>query len=259
MSLSRKRGRRRSPDYERMCSKQSLDEICDRAAIRLHSGSTALAALVLPGSFNPVHSEHIRSLELARSHLAGIGTTVVAAFLQPSSDDYVAGKVGAAWAMSLADRISTCELAAQANASTNGGDSWIYAWRSGQANGFAVARHVGEFLGTAVSERCGGRLSHPIEAYMVCGVDVVLRWGKWERPIHPPAVVVARPGVALPETQPGKGWHVAEGDTQPASSTQIREAIGAGRWERLLELGCEPSVVEFMRTRSESGTLFMAQ
>lgn len=87
---------------------------------------------------------------------------------------------------------------------------------------------------------------------------MVERMGGWDYPISSPVVVIARPGVQLPKTPPSSGWHVAEGDTRPASSTQVREAIGSGRWEQLIELGCEPSVVEFMRERHESGRLFTA-
>uniref|UniRef100_A0A7S1QQU6 Uncharacterized protein n=1 Tax=Alexandrium catenella TaxID=2925 RepID=A0A7S1QQU6_ALECA len=160
------------------------------------------------------------------------------------------------WARSgLADRIATCELAAAAHASSHGGDAWIHAWRSGETNGFAVPRQIAAFLGAATSERLGRESI--VEAHLVCGADLVLRRGGWQRPSRTPAIVLARPGIELPRTRPGKGWQVAQGNTRPASSTQIREAIGGGRWEQLVELGCEASVVEFMRGRQESNRLFM--
>jgi len=257
-SLARPEDSRPPAERDPSCSQRDLDEICDRAAAALASSSRTLAALVLPGSFNPVHSEHLRSLELARDHLASSGATVVAAFLQPSSDEYVAGKVGTPWAMRLADRIAACELAARADASRRGGETWIYAWRSGQTNGFAVPRRVGALLSGAAAERLGGKLPRPIEAYMVCGADLVSRCGGWARPVSPPMIVVGRPGVALPPAPPAKGWHLAEGDTRPASSTEIRGAIGGGHWDHLAELGCEASVVAFLRARREAGELFMA-
>lgn len=221
------------------------------------TGKDSLAVLVLPGSFNPVHSEHVQSLELARAHLERRGIEVVGAFLQPSSDQYVTHKLGGQWAMSLADRIAACELSAQANARRHEGNVWIHAWESGQTNGFAVPRRVGDFLNAAVTETIGINMARPIEAYMVCGADLVIRCGGWARPTNPPVIVITRPGVKLPPAEASEGWYVAEGDTQPVSSTRIREAISSGHWEQLVEVGCEASVVDFMRAKHEAGTLFM--
>merc|ERR1712048_1105182 len=195
--------------------------------------------------------------ELARFHLEQAGVAVVGGFLQPSSDEYLRSKVGdAKWAMPLADRIATCELAAQANASEHEGERWIHAWCSGQTNGFAVPDVVGQFLNVAVRERSGCGLPQPIDPYMVCGADLVLRCGGWERPINPSVVVVARPGIELPQETPSDGWHVAMGDTKPVSSTRVREAIRTGQWESLKDEGCDTSVVEYMRARYEAGSLF---
>merc|ERR1711879_319589 len=106
----------------------------------------SLAIVVLPGSFNPPHCEHVRSLELARQHLEQKGVTVVAGFLQPSSDSYVTQKVGHASAIRLDDRITMCEIAGEANAKTHNGEQWIHAWSSGQTNGFGVPEAIGKFL-----------------------------------------------------------------------------------------------------------------
>lgn len=240
------------------CSNESLCAMNDRALAAVSAGSSAIGVLVLPGSFNPVHSEHVRTLQFARDHLEKQGVTVVGGFLQPSSEEYVSEKLGAEWAMSLANRIATCELAAQATESLHQGEAWIYAWRSGQTNGFAVPRHVRNFLNDSILKSSAIE-SVGIEAYMVCGADLVLRCGGWSRPIDPPVVVVARSGSDLPSTPAAEGWHVAEGDTQPVSSTKIRDAIGNGQWEQLVEAGCDRSVVNFMKSLHDNRTLFMGE
>mmetsp|Transcript_127033 Transcript_127033/g.359532 ORF Transcript_127033/g.359532 Transcript_127033/m.359532 type:complete len:264 (+) Transcript_127033:42-833(+) len=211
------------------CSAQDIDTICRKAAVAIAAGKTELALLVLPGSFNPVHSEHVQSLRLARDHLAErTGAAVVGGFLQPSSDHHVASKLGRNWAMSLADRIEMCELAAEADARSNADGRWIHTWRSGTTNGFAVPGSVAAFFNARVAEKLGSTaFPLPVTAYM------------------------APPG-------PAPGWSVARGDTKPVSSTRVRGAIENGRWEELAGEGCAPDVVAFLRSRYEAGALFLA-
>jgi len=242
------------------CSAQDIDTICRKAAVAIAAGKTELALLVLPGSFNPVHSEHVQSLRLARDHLAErTGAAVVGGFLQPSSDHHVASKLGRNWAMSLADRIEMCELAAEADARSNADGRWIHTWRSGTTNGFAVPGSVAAFFNARVAEKLGSTaFPLPVTAYMVCGADLVPRCGGWDQPAGMGIVVVARPGVVLPCTRPAPGWSVARGDTKPVSSTRVRGAIENGRWEELAGEGCAPDVVAFLRSRYEAGALFLA-
>lgn len=248
-----------TPTRARTCSGEALSAICQKVSTAIGEGRQSLAVVVLPGSFNPVHSEHLRTLELAKRHLETQGVSVVGGFLQPSSDQYVAGKVGSAWAMTLEDRIATCELAALANSTENNCELWIHAWRSGQTNGFAVPGAVSRFLNSAVPEKLGTELAIPIVAYMVCGADLVERCGGWTHPASPPVVVLRRPGVSLPHTKPSEGWHLADGDMKEVSSTSIRKAISSEKWNELVAEGCSPAVVEFMSARHRAGTLFMSQ
>lgn len=213
------------------------------------AGQREFAVVVLPGSFNPVHSEHVHSLELARAHLQCRGIAVLGGFLQPSSEQYVASKVGPEWAMRLSDRIATCDLAGRANPAEDDGEQWIYAWRSGSTDGFSAAQHVGKFLTHA--------LGQPIQSCMVCGADLVQRFGGWDEPEEIPMIVLPRDGYTLPASAPAEGWYLVEGKTKPMSSTRVREAIRRGEWDALLQEGCEATVVEFMRLRHEAGTLFL--
>jgi nicotinic acid mononucleotide adenylyltransferase len=72
--------------------------------------SKQLAFLVLPGSFSPVHSQHLSALEIAREVMANLGWHVIGGFLAPSDDDYVRRKVGNdSWP--FARRLELCRLA----------------------------------------------------------------------------------------------------------------------------------------------------
>jgi hypothetical protein len=73
-------------------------------------GSNKLAFLVLSGSFNPVHTQHIRMLILTRQYLELFGWTVVGGFLAPSEDHYVQQKF-LAEALPLQQRTALCSLA----------------------------------------------------------------------------------------------------------------------------------------------------
>lgn len=249
-------------DCEQTCSVEAQACVLQKINQLLSCRLDSLAVLVLPGAFNPVHSEHLRSMELARDYLEQIGAAVVGAFLQPSSDEYVTSKVGPEWAMSLADRITACELAAAERAEQRNGELWIHAWRSGQTNGFAVPRRVADFLNAVVEQNRSDAspLQRRIQPYLVCGADLVTRCGGWSRPIMPPAIVIPRHEVVLPDEGMAEGWHIVfSGDrTEPVSSTQIREVIGQGRWQELAEVGCGVAVSQFMQARHDAGRLFIA-
>lgn len=74
------------------------------------AASQNLVFLVLPGSFSPVHSQHLHAMEIARDLIAGSGWHVIAGFLAPSDDDYVRRKTGEeAW--SLTRRHELCRIA----------------------------------------------------------------------------------------------------------------------------------------------------
>merc|ERR1712048_134907 len=132
-------------------------------------------------------------------------------------------------------------------------------WRSGQTNGFAVPRTIEKFLNTVVPDQLNTCKHRPpqINVFMVCGADLVERCGGWHHPPPAPVVILQRPCVSLPTERPCDGWELAEGEMKPVSSTRIRDAIQNGDWNRLVEEGCHPSVVEFMSAKQEVGKLFM--
>lgn len=236
------------------CEDSDIQAIRTRLARAVVTSPKGLGVLVLPGSFNPVHSEHIRSLELARAHFEAEGISVVGGFLQPSSDRYVANKCGLHAALPLQHRITACKLAAEADAT----ETWIHVWRSGSVSGGAATRAVQALVNKVAQEACP-TWGTPIVAYTVCGTDFVERCGGWNYAPDPEMVVISRPGCSLPDSPPSKGWHLVQGDTQPLSSTCVREAITTGEWDKLSDLGCHKDVVGFLRDLHSRGALFIGQ
>jgi len=264
------------------CKDSEVDAILTRlTSAKLRS---SFAVLVLPGSFNPVHTEHVHMLEIARAQLEKDRMVVIAGFLQPSSDAYVGQKCGKDKTMCLADRIRACDIAAESAAKAQACEQWIYTWQSGTVNGAAAVCGIADAFNRIATERlrptenivsrtcwsgacdmigglrrCIGQRSVHIVAYQVCGADFVERCGGWSREIDPPLVVVARPGVALPSTPPATGWQLAEGDTSEVSSTSVRSALLSGKWDQLVDVGCHDEVVQFLRAKSDAGALFTLQ
>ncbi len=96
---------------------ENKDQFCDRHSIlkirqqinELDNNTNKLAFLVLSGSFNPVHTQHINALVLTKRYLESLKWSVVGGFLAPSSDDHVRKKLNAQ-ALLLRRRIELCKL-----------------------------------------------------------------------------------------------------------------------------------------------------
>ncbi|CAE8709271.1 unnamed protein product [Polarella glacialis] len=180
------------------CCSEDLERMSSRLSAAVADGITELAVLVLPGSFNPVHSDHLRCLELARAHLLSQGVHTLAGFLQPSSDQYVLGKLDGE-AMSLQNRVTACKIAARDHS------DWVAVWRSGESSGSKATKLCEGFLH---NKFCGHGAR--ILAFQVCGADFVERCStsRWSIRAMQPKVVIARSGSQLPPGPPGEGWHV---------------------------------------------------
>jgi nicotinic acid mononucleotide adenylyltransferase len=71
--------------------------------------------IVVGGSFNPIHREHTRAIELAIATLEARKMRVHSAHLAPAPDGWVRGKLAredARWILSEAQRIALCDAAA---------------------------------------------------------------------------------------------------------------------------------------------------
>jgi nicotinate (nicotinamide) nucleotide adenylyltransferase len=92
--------------------------------------------LMLGGSFNPVHKEHIQIMEIARRHCEKhLNLFVVAGFLGVSSAYHVKRKLGSSSAITLKHRNKMCELAVENN-------EWISVCPYGWANATSIARRL---------------------------------------------------------------------------------------------------------------------
>jgi nicotinic acid mononucleotide adenylyltransferase len=75
-----------------------------------YAAGERLAFLSLSGSLSPVHTQHMRALEAARTVLKRRGWTVVAGFLAPAGDEFLRRKLGIeAWPFHKRRRL--CEAA----------------------------------------------------------------------------------------------------------------------------------------------------
>jgi nicotinic acid mononucleotide adenylyltransferase len=96
---------------ECFCDESAVAKFEQQISMRGYSHSGwKFAFLLLSGSFNPVHTQHVGALIATKKYLEGLGWTVVGGFLAPSSDSYVQGKSGPE-ALPLKQRIALCGLA----------------------------------------------------------------------------------------------------------------------------------------------------
>jgi hypothetical protein len=94
---------------DRFCDESGIAKVRQQISMSGNSGSR-LAFLLLSGSFNPVHTQHVRTLLMTRKYVENLGWTVVGGFLAPSSDAYMQEKFGAE-GLPLRWRIALCGLA----------------------------------------------------------------------------------------------------------------------------------------------------
>ncbi len=71
--------------------------------------------LCVGGAFNPVHTQHVQMLNLAKSHLEANqqNLKIIAGCLAPAPDSYVKRKLRTGRAMKAQHRLLMCKLAAK--------------------------------------------------------------------------------------------------------------------------------------------------
>jgi len=231
-----------------------------------------LAFLVLPGSFNPIHSQHLRALELARDVMKESGWHVIGGFLAPSDDQYVREKIGT-YAWPLHRRLELCRLATETS-------SWVDVTPWAEFNSFRAARRLQQVIESTCRKELGAR---PATGVIVMGSDTALRilrralreWtasshGDEAQPREPAQWVccLMRPGVAGdteireitedigPRVEPlGIKIAVSDDPTQTlleVSSRAIRCAIRDRRWDELRDRRwLDPKVLDRLRSTDE--------
>lgn len=126
------------------------------------ASSDRLAFLCLSGSLSPVHTQHMRILEAARSALTARGWTVVVGFLAPSGDRFLKGKLGTnVW--TLDKRTHLCEIACAES-------EWIDVCAWGEFRSYRLCSALHEYL--ARERSLNGRSLTGIE---IMGSDAAIR------------------------------------------------------------------------------------
>mmetsp|Transcript_17991 Transcript_17991/g.34794 ORF Transcript_17991/g.34794 Transcript_17991/m.34794 type:complete len:346 (-) Transcript_17991:119-1156(-) len=199
--------------------------------------------LMLGGSFNPVHTQHIAALEMARNRLEEEGKVVVGGFLGVSSKFHVVAKLGEAMTITKQHRSAMCQEV------TNVSD-WIETVPWGWANAQRQAR-----LLEAAAQRHLPDLT--VRHYTVLGADHPV--------VFPGAVMAMRKPhsqaiKALLESRPGgppKDFFMTREELENVSSTKIRELVHAHDWEGLKKTGwVHPRVLTYMKKHDKQ--LWMA-
>jgi hypothetical protein len=135
-----------------------------RVACSRIASDAACSFLVMSGSFNPIHVEHIHALDIAKNHAETEGFSVLAGFLAPSTDEYVAAKYGDR-ALSFRERRLLCELAVR-------DVPWMCVSSVPELSSNFVCKELGRELGTLLPSIGPSTLLRGVE---VMGSDTVLR------------------------------------------------------------------------------------
>jgi len=216
-----------------------------------------LAFLVLSGTFNPVHSQHLHALEIARDVIANLGWYVIGGFLALSNDDYVQRKLGKdSWP--LVRRVELCRLATD--------DSpWVDVAPWAEFSSYRVTTRLRRAIESDCRGELQGRSAIGVE---VMGSDTAIRiLGKllqeWEmrgnataRPWYSERFVccLVRPGsnasaeiaqfkAAIQPQVKAMGIKIIVGadegvnSLQEVSSREIRRAVAMRHWDELRDSG----------------------
>jgi hypothetical protein len=246
---------------KRFCSEAGIATV--RRQIRARGGGKqALSFLIMSGSFDPVHTQHIRAFNIVRKRIERTGRAVVGGFLAPSTDDYVQVKIGERH-LTLKQRLELCELAIK-------GTSWLSVCRKAEFSSNVACHGIRHELEQHCSDLLDAR---PLKGVEIMGSDTVMRIFQ---KILPPAergplenswqrgrVVCCIPraassaeaeseeikkvllpglaalGIELIFVKPLGGDPLLE----PVSSSAVRELIATGNWEELRSKGWLHSVV----------------
>jgi nicotinic acid mononucleotide adenylyltransferase len=125
--------------------------------------SERLAFLSLSGSLNPVHTQHTRALEVARTALERRGWTVVAGFLAPASGKFLEGELGSeAWPLEKRTRL--CEAA-------SGDSEWIDVCSWGEFRSYRLCNAIRVHL----KQECAALRGRNLTGVELMGSDAAIR------------------------------------------------------------------------------------
>ncbi|GAB5368616.1 hypothetical protein AAMO2058_001334800 [Amorphochlora amoebiformis] len=168
--------------------------------------------LMLGGSFNPIHSQHIAALQMSRERLQEEGYVVLAGFLGTSSDGY------------LLHRNNMCSLACDSS-------DWIEAVPWGCASQHRIAQGIVSLATPRMPE------GYRLRCFQVCGADHCARGYLCKN-----TVCALRPEYtkAVKKLLKNKSKHIipstfytTRDELKAVSSTKIRDLIHKGDWKAL--------------------------
>ena len=260
--------------HEQFCDPRDLERIGNRLGRPGSLSGGEPSFLLMSGSFNPIHTQHARILEVAKLHYESRGHMIIGAFLSPSSDDYVLEKLGSE-ALSFHKRRSLCELAIEKW-------DWAGVCTRGELSSNWAREAVLHDLQTYLKHRIEARKLTGIE---IMGSDVIVRiFGKilasdggdleqsaqkrrhicWFR--RPgPAGLAEREQIETTMARDLVGLGIKLTLLEPAawgpplkniSSSAVRKLISHGDWTTLSSNGwLEPTIVRKLRNWSEGDRL----
>jgi len=201
--------------------------------------------LLLGGSFNPVHKEHIEILEIAKRHCEKrLNNFVVAGFLGVSSANHVKRKLGLGNAITLNHRNKMCDLAVEKS-------DWISVCHFGWPN----ATRIGSRLQRSIWKK---DKDIKIDFLCVMGSDIFGNVMPGERgfaPYHKGLmnyICVNRDHSKVFEAvkklkDNHETFHFTEESTiGSVSSTKVRELLQAGHYEELQKY-LDPKVIVYLK------------
>lgn len=253
---------------ERFCEQSEIAKV-RRQLDQVRDGGKKVVFLLLSGSFNPIHTEHVRTLLATRNYLETIGCAVAGAFLAPSSDNHVQQKLGAEGLL-LAERIELCRLAVETL-------DWVSVCVKGELSSKWACWGVRDELEQGCVDLLQERRLTGVE---IMGSDTVVRifdkvlmehsqhegmsthhgrtvccllrrgpemaaQKKYIETVLVPGV--SKLGVELMILEPG----VLDPPLEQVSSSAIRELVSRGEWEELRRKGwLPPSVLKALQMRA---------
>eukprot|EP00397_Hematodinium_sp_SG-2012_P056632 GEMP01070068.1.p1 GENE.GEMP01070068.1~~GEMP01070068.1.p1 ORF type:complete len:253 (+),score=72.78 GEMP01070068.1:79-837(+) len=131
-----------------------------------------LIVLISTGSFNPVHLQHVRMFEIAKSELEKRQQeqlSVVGGFLSPSHDDYVRGKLG--------DNALPATLRTDLLYRAVGESRWldVETWECKQRRFIAFPSVAARLQSVLTNELAMGNIPRDVQVMFLCGADLVHR------------------------------------------------------------------------------------
>jgi len=212
--------------------------------------------LISTGSYNPVHTMHVRTFYLARKALEeNHNVSIVGAFLSPSHGDYVQSKLGESDYIDTEHRLRMVELSIEEEASQRGLsvlDQFLSLdkWESTVCTGFADFPEVTVSLRDYITQQFP---KENIRIMYLCGTDHFCRCGYLRglrRQKNIGVVTLKRPShKGLSDEEMSKSFPdvfiVETNMEEECSSTLIRKQAQAGE---SISKYVHPSVESYMKT-----------